>query len=230
MMRAHCFQHVGFEGLGSIEGWLHSRNASITGTRFFEDAVFPRAEDVDLLVVMGGPMSVNDEGDYPWLIEEKRFIRELIERGKGVLGVCLGAQLIASAMGARVYPNAAKEIGWLPVHSTGAGDGEHFFRFPSTCTVFQWHGETFDLPDGAIHLARSDACVNQAFQLGQRVVGLQFHLETTPLTAKAIVEHCRHELVPGERIQSEAEILSAPPERYAAANALMASLLAYLTR
>ncbi len=124
-------------------------------------------------------------------------------------------------MGARVYPNAAREIGWLPIHSTGVGEGEHCFRFPSTCTVFYWHGETFDLPD---------ACVNQAFQLGQRVVGLQSHLETTPLTAKAIVEYCRYELVSGEPIQAEAEILSAPSERHATVNALMASFLAYLTR
>jgi len=229
-MRAHFFQHVPFEGPGSIGPWLESRGASVTGTRFFEEWTLPPVNDVDLLIVMGGPMSVNDESIYPWLKDEKRFIKEAITRGKAVLGVCLGAQLIANAMGARVYPNAEKEIGWFPIHSVAIPGAEGAYQFPKESVVFHWHGETFDLPPGAIRLARSEACENQAFQLGRNAIGLQFHLETTPRGAKDLVGKCRHELVPAKFVQSEQTLLSAPAERYAAINAMMSDLLSFLIR
>ena len=107
-MHAHFFQHVPFEGLGSIGPWLEARRAVVTATRFFEDAVLPEAEGLDLLIVMGGPMSVNDEELHPWLIAEKRFIAQAIRRGKAVLGVCLGAQLIAAALGRPGLPERGK--------------------------------------------------------------------------------------------------------------------------
>ncbi len=229
-MRAHFFQHVPFEGLGSIGPWLESRGASVTGTRFFEEWTLPPVNEVDLLIVMGGPMSVNDESVYPWLSDEKRFIKEAIAGGKAVLGVCLGAQLIANAMGARVYPNAEKEIGWFPIHSVAIPGVKAAFQFPKESVVFHWHGETFDLPAGAIRLARSDACENQAFQLGRNAIGLQFHLETTPEAAKDLVGQCRHELVPAKFIQSEEAILSAASERYTAINVLMSDILSFLLR
>jgi len=116
-MRAHWFQHVSFEGLGSIELWLDSNGYEVTFTRFFESADLPDPDAIDLLVVMGGPMSVNDEDQFPWFVSEKRFIREIIESGKPVLGICLGAQLIANALGANVYPNPVKEIGWFPIYA-----------------------------------------------------------------------------------------------------------------
>ena len=233
-MLAHLFQHVPFEGLGSIGPWLEARRAVVTVSRFFEDAVLPEAEGLDLLIVMGGPMSVNDEELHPWLVTEKRFIARAIRRGKAVLGVCLGAQLIAAALGARVYPNGEKEIGWFPVCSVPApetfpGEVVPPFRFPEESLVFHWHGETFDLPTGAVHLARSRACVNQAYQYGRRVVGLQFHLEMTPQTVRELIDDGRDELVPARCIQSEPEILSAPAERYAKNNRLMAALLSFLT-
>jgi GMP synthase-like glutamine amidotransferase len=233
-MHAHLFQHVPFEGLGSIGPWLEARRAHVTATRFFADGALPDADAVDLLVVMGGPMSINDEGLHPWLIAEKRFIAQAIRRGKAVLGVCLGAQLIAAALGARVYPNGEKEIGWFPVHGQRAR--ETFpaavvpsFRFPEESLVFHWHGETFDLPTGAVHLARSGACRNQAFQYGRRVIGMQFHLEMTPQAVCELVDNGRDELIPVRCVQSAAEILSAPLERYAENNRLMAALLAFLT-
>ena len=233
-MHAHLFQHVPFEGLGSIAPWLEAHRAVVTVTRFFEDTVLPEAEGLDLLIVMGGPMSVNDEKLHPWLIAEKRFIAQAILRGMAVLGVCLGAQLIAAALGARVYPNREKEIGWFPVYSlplpeTFPAEAGPSFRFPEESLVFHWHGETFDLPTGAVHLARSGACLNQAFQYGRRVVGLQFHLEMTPQAVHELVDDGRDELVPAGCVQSEAEILSAPAERYAENNGLMAALLSFLT-
>lgn len=228
-MRAHYLQHVPFEGLGSIEPWLGTAGFEITGTRFFESGELPDVNEIDLLVVMGGPMSVNDEAEFPWLSTEKRFIRDAIRSGKSVLGVCLGAQLIACAMGARVYRNHASEIGWFPVQGIQTSDGSTF-RFPPLLEVFHWHGETFDLPPGATRLAGSAGCENQAFQLGSSVIGLQFHLETTPESAREIVAHCRAELVPSKYVQSETAILAASSEKYRAINNLMGNLLSYLTR
>lgn len=227
-LRAHCLQHVPFEGPGSIGPWLHAAGYELTTTRFFESAALPDPGGLDLVVAMGGPMSVNDEAELPWLIAEKRFVREAIAAGKPVLGVCLGAQLIASALGARVYRNPIKEIGWFPVQAV-VTEAEGAFHFPASAVVFHWHGETFDLPRGAVRLAQSAACENQAFQLGRSVVGLQFHLETTPASARELVENCRAELQPSRFVQSEAEMLAAPEAAYASINALMARLLAYLT-
>ncbi len=228
-MRAHYLQHVPFEGLGSIESWLDSNGYELTHTRFFESVHFPDPEAIDLLVVMGGPMSVNDEDQFPWLVLEKRFVREVIESGKSVLGICLGAQMIAHAMGAKVFPNPVKEIGWFPVRGVASVDAS-VFRFPPSEIVFHWHGETFDLPPGAVRLAKSEGCENQAFQLGKRVIGLQFHLETTPKSAREIVSHCRHELVPSRYVQTEEEILSASPSRYQSINDLMGGVLSFLQR
>jgi GMP synthase-like glutamine amidotransferase len=227
-MRAHYLQHVPFEGLGSIEAWLTRAGCIPTCTRFFESTDLPDPGQVDLLVVMGGPMSVNDETKFPWLREEKRFIRECVGAGKSVLGVCLGAQLIAGALGARVYRNRLKEIGWFPVEAVPSPEGS-IFSFPKTIDVFHWHGETFDLPAGAVRTARSEGCENQAFQMGRSVIALQFHLEATPESTRAMLSSCRAELVPARYVQSEAEILQAGPERYRAVNDLMGKLLAHLT-
>jgi len=176
---------------------------------------------------MGGPMSVNDEDQFPWLAAEKRFMRAAIQAGKPVLGVCLGAQLIASAAGARVFANPQKEIGWFPVQGIDSGSQAHF-HFPPSATVFHWHGETFDLPAGAVRLARSEVCPNQAVQLGRSVIGLQFHLETTPASARDLVANCRAELIPGEYVQSEEQILAAGAQTYQSINSLMGEVLAFL--
>ncbi|MEW6521703.1 MAG: gamma-glutamyl-gamma-aminobutyrate hydrolase family protein [Thermodesulfobacteriota bacterium] len=228
-MRAHYFQHVPFEGLGSIEPWLVAAGFTLSSTRFFASAELPDLDAIDLLVVMGGPMSVNDEAELPWLVQEKRFIRAAIEAGRPVLGICLGAQLIASAMGAGVYRNPVKEIGWLPIQGLAVNDNA-VFSFPAAQKVFHWHGETFELPAGATRLAKSAGCENQAFQLGRSVIGLQFHLETTPESARQLVANCRAELVPGKFIQTGEEIVSASPENYRAINQLMGDVLSFLLR
>ena len=173
-------------------------------------------------------MSVNDERAYPWLKPEKKFIDEAIRRGLPVVGVCLGAQLIAAALGAKVYANTHKEIGWFPIQALDVGADA--FRFPRQATVFHWHGETFDLPSGAVRLARSSACENQAFQVGRNVIGLQFHLETTPQTAELLIQNCRGELVDGAYIQTEEAIRGVPESAYAEINKLMGLVLSYVTR
>lgn len=225
-MRVHVFQHVSFEGLGALESAFRRRNFDVATTRFFANDPLPTPADVDFLVAMGGPMSVNDEATFPWLAAEKEFIRRHVATGKSFLGICLGAQLLASALGARVFSNREKEIGWFPVSGLPIHDPA-VFRFPATAEVFHWHGETFDLPPGAVHLVRSRACENQAFQIGS-AIGLQFHLETTPATARALVENARAELVPGPFVQTEAEILAEAPERYAPLHRLQDDLLAHL--
>jgi len=226
-MRAHYLQHVPFEGPGSIETWLQNAGYKITGTKFHESSELPSPNEIDLLVVMGGPMSVNDEDKYPWLALEKELVRKVIESGKPVLGICLGAQLIANAMGGHVYPNSVKEIGWFPVRSV-ATDTNAAFVFPESTKVFHWHGETFSLPPGAIRIAESDGCENQAFQIGRSVIGLQFHLETTPESARELVANCRDELIPSRYVQGEGEILSKGLESYSSINRLMGDVLSYL--
>jgi GMP synthase-like glutamine amidotransferase len=227
-MQAHYLQHVPFENPGSIESWLKSAGYTVTCTMFFENDRLPAVNDIDFLIILGGPMSVNDENEFPWLIREKKFIREFIQSGRPVLGVCLGAQLIASAMGSRVFRNREKEIGWFQVRGIRQPLNSAF-SFPGSVAVFHWHGETFDLPAGAVLLASSGVCVNQAFQIGRSVIGLQFHLETTPQSALKMVENCGDELQQSKYIQSGSEILSVPQETYDKINTLMNKLLSYLT-
>lgn len=229
-MNAHYFQHVPFEDLGVIRPWLTRHGYAITRTRFFESFVWPDPDEVDLLIVLGGPMSVHDEQTLPWLFDEKRFIAARIASGKPVLGICLGAQLMASAMGAPVYKNSSPEIGWFPVWALPE-TGNTNFGFPASVNVFHWHGETFDLPRGAIHLARSEACQHQAFQIGHSAIGLQFHLETTPEAAQELVRHCRDELIAGFRfVQTKEQILTAGQDTYRLAHDQMHRVLSYLTR
>jgi GMP synthase-like glutamine amidotransferase len=225
-MRVQIFQHVPFEEAGSIASWLETRRANVNTTRFYAGDPMPAIGDVDLLIVLGGPMSVNDEREFSWLKAEKRFVAEAVSRGVRVLGICLGAQLIASALGSRVYPNRLKEIGWFPIE--GADPAASSFRFPTKATVFHWHGETFDIPSGAHHLARSTACENQGFQIGRNVIALQFHLEVTPDNIRLLIENCRADMTAGPFVQDPESIRSRPTAHYASLNKLMSDVLNYL--
>jgi GMP synthase-like glutamine amidotransferase len=210
-MIVQVFQHVPFEGPAGLTGWFRKIGAEIRVVRLFAgESPFPIRE-TDWLVVMGGPMSANDEEKFPWMAGEKRFVAEAAAAGKTVLGICLGAQLIASALGARVYANPEREIGWFPVGPVRDSARTPFDEvFGKPFDAFHWHGETFDLPPGAVQLARSAACENQAFAAGDRVLGLQFHVETTPESAKTLVHHCGEDLRPGRYVQDAKAILGTP--------------------
>lgn len=225
-MRTHILQHVPFEDIGSIKSWLETRQAEITYTRFFQNDPLPEIHGLNLLIVLGGPMSANDQDVFPWLHPEKAFIRKVVKKGIPTLGICLGAQLIASALGARIYKQVQKEIGWFEIEATPCL--ESCFRLPERFLGFHWHGETFDLPAGAIRLASSKGCENQAFQIGKHVVGLQFHLETTQESVGVLIDNCRGELAPGSFVQSERELLQVEPAAYIKINSLMSDLLLYL--
>lgn len=210
-MRIHHLQHVAFEGLGSIEPFLLARGHHLTMSHLYRGDTLPDVADIDWLIVMGGPMGIYDEDKYPWLSNEKRFIRQAIEQGKTVLGICLGAQLIADALGAKVIANPWREIGWFRIsRADGVEDTLLADALPAETEVFHWHGDTFDIPTGAAPLASSDACRNQGFIYDNRVVALQFHLEITPQGAMALIEHCRDELDGSRYVQNEHEMLADP--------------------
>ncbi len=224
-MNIHYLQHVPFEGLGSIEAWLKTGNHRLTDTRLYQNDPLPEMADFDWLIVMGGPMGVDDEDQYPWLKQEKQFIQQAIGSGKIVLGICLGAQLIAAALGAKVYKNKNPEIGWFNIDRHSEAEGTILSAvLPPQMEVFHWHGDTFDIPAGAQSLAFSVACQNQGFIFDNRVVGLQFHLETTPEIAQELVSNCRDELDGSRYVQSEGEIL-ADPEKFFRINQIMADIL-----
>ncbi len=209
-MRIHYLQHVPFESPANILNWAKERGHSITGTHLYKNQPFPDFSSFDMLVVMGGPMGVYDENKYSFLKREKVFIENAINLGKKVLGVCLGAQLIADVLGAKVYKNKYKEIGWFPVNLTEEGKQSDIFKnLPNEFTPFHWHGDTFDLPRGAKRTAYNEATQNQAFEIDGKIIGLQFHLETTKESAKELIENSQEELKEkGKYIQSLEEMLS----------------------
>lgn len=207
-MKIHYLQHVPFEGLASIESWAISQNHSLSATRFYSNESLPSIKDIDWLVVMGGPMNIYEDDKYPWLTEEKRFIEQAIEQDKTVVGICLGSQLIANVLGAKVYQGQHKEIGWFPIEIANKAENSVVFEsLPQKLTVFHWHGDTFDLPEGATRLAYSEGCQNQAFVYNEKVLGLQFHLESTKDSVQQIIKNCTNELVEGKYIQKPAEML-----------------------
>lgn len=220
-MNVYCLQHATFEGPGYVAAWAAGRGHKITIVRLDAAERLPEAGDVDLLVVMGGPMSVHDEAEYPWLVPEKKLIAQCLGAGKFVLGICLGSQLLAEALGARVYRNRCKEIGWFPVNQCAGKNAEHLFQdLPQRFTAFHWHGETYDQPPGTTHLASSEGCRVQAFE-HPSALGLQFHLEVTPEGVSGLVRACADDIGSGPYEQTPEQILSATDQCAAGETLLM---------
>ena len=189
-MRVLVFRHSSSDDLGLIGDALDAHAISYDYADLYASPTNPApVNEADALIFMGGSMSAND--DSLFITREIEYIRGAVSGGKPVLGVCLGAQLIAKALGARVYANHVKEAGWAPVTFADAARRDALFTgMAEDEVIFHWHGETFDLPSGAELLASSAACRNQAFRVGDRIYGLQFHLEVTPAM---IVEWCRED-------------------------------------
>ncbi len=225
-MRIHYLQHVAFENPGSILKWAQANNYPVTATQLYNNEALPEVSDFDWLVVMGGPMNIYEEAQYPWLKAEKAFIKAAIEANKVVLGLCLGSQLIADIIGGKVVKNKQKEIGWFPItFSKEAKASPLFAFFPNHPVVFHWHGDTFvELPEAATVIAASGACQNQAFIYQQRVFGFQFHLENTLPIIKDLIANCGDEMIPGEYVQLPKEVL-AHPEYIIQDNQWMAAFL-----
>jgi GMP synthase-like glutamine amidotransferase len=200
-MRMAVLQHVPFEGPAAIADWAAAHSIAVTVSHLYRDEPLPGLADFDMLTVMGGPMSANDEAQLPWLAPEIALVRDAIGAGKIVLGVCLGAQIIAKSLGAKVYTGRQKEIGWFPVTRAEAAHPV-FDGLPAAFTAFHWHGETFDLPAGAVRLLETDSTPNQAFAIGSHVLGLQFHMEATPASVAELVQNAAGEIGSGPFEQS----------------------------
>lgn len=226
-MHIQVLQHVPFEDIGTIRQWAEQQDAQLHYTRFFEGDQLPATPTADLIVVMGGPMSVNDDTQYPWLNAEKRWIKQCIDQNTPILGICLGAQLMAAALGARVYAGTDREIGWYPLSATGAAPDA--LDWPDTLPVMHWHGETFELPTGASLWASSVACAHQVFSIGRRAIGMQCHLETDQASLNNMIQHCRHELTAGGSfVQDEAQLLAQLPVNQPDNQAVLFRCLDYL--
>ena len=227
-LKIHCIMHVPYEGPGIIADWIEKKNHSLTYTKFYAEASLPDASDIHMLVIMGGPMNVFDYHIYPWVEEEIEWVGAFIQSGKPVIGICLGAQIIAAALEAEVYPGTQKEIGWHSLQFLpSVGEYMIWKEHPGTRKVFQWHGDTFDIPENTIHIASSPAFPSQGYIFEKQVVALQFHLEVTHKGVQDLIENCKDEIVPAAYIQS-ADAMIADTKHYKSNQQLMFQLLDYL--
>jgi len=225
-MRLHSIQHVACEDLAAIGDWAEKNAHKVTVTRQYAEESLPAPEQIDALVVLGGPMSVHEEKKYPWLVEEKDFIRDCIYEGKRVLGVCLGAQLISHVLGGDVAPMGYREIGWWPVRLTDQARATSIFNdWPGEFTAMHWHGDQFSIPPGAVHIAGNDACPHQAFIFRNRVTALQFHLEETEAATEALLENWKDEMAEGGQYVQNADAIRQGYCNLPATKALLEKLL-----
>lgn len=228
-MRIHYLSHVPFEQLGAMQAWFLQRGMVISHSLLFEGASLPEADDIDVLVVMGGPMGADDDAQYPWMEQEKALIKTCIAAGKKVLGICLGAQLIARVLGAPVTSNPDKEVGWFPVYPTTAGKDDSIGKlFAPQANVLHWHGDTFGIPNGAVHLLESQGCRHQAFRYGDHVLALQFHLELEAENAAALCDACPEDLEEGRWVEDRTTLLQDAQRFEDARNLLGRVLTAFL--
>lgn len=204
-MRIHVLQHAEWETIGKIDQWIKSRGYSYSVSHLYKGDDLP-TEEVDILIVMGGPMGINDDEKYPWLKAEREYLKKIVKSDTKILGICLGSQFIADALGAKVYTGREKEIGFFEINK----EVEHSLtsELPQSFDVFHWHGDTFDIPDGAVNLFSSELTQNQGFIYDDRVLALQFHTEVGHKEIEEFVDSGRNEIIPSKYIQRESEIMS----------------------
>lgn len=229
-MQVFIFQHVEFEGPGAILPYLQSKGHEVHIVRLYAGDKIPHEDDVDFAILMGGPMSVLDEARYPYFMKEKELCRDMVQMGKPILGICLGAQMIACAFGAAIKKNPEKEIGWYPITLNEKFSRE--LHLPSSINVFHWHGETFNIPDVAEPFASSQACKNQAFMLGS-AIALQFHLEATLDSMESMLNNGSKEIESSvaqgcKFVQNADEIRKFSKQNKDIANDVLAKILDYM--
>lgn len=225
-MRIHVLQHIGDEPPATIGDWAVESGYQLSCTRLHLDEPLPSADDIDWLVIMGGLMGVHDTEEYPWLEDERQLIRDMAQRGKRVLGICLGAQQVAHALGAQVKVNEHREIGWFEIRRRPEAGATPLAKIlpPAVC-AFHWHSDTFELPEGATPLLSSDACRNQGFVI-DNIVALQCHLEATETWVNRLLKNGADELQSSSPYVQEPEQMRAPPERFQRSTSLMKEILA----
>lgn len=208
-MKIHAIIHAPHEELGNIYNWIELKGFTVTKTHLYQNEKLPSEfSDIDFLIIMGGPMGVYDEKEFPWLVEEKKFIDKAIKSNIKILGICLGAQLLACVLGAKVRKNKVKEIGWHLVKFTEQGIKQPVFKgLPQEIMAFHWHEDTFDIPSGATHLAYSEFCENQAFSYGN-IMALQFHPEVNRELVQEFLSDPGMELVMSASVNSPEEMLA----------------------
>jgi GMP synthase (glutamine-hydrolysing) len=228
-MKIHCIRHEPFEGLACIEDWINENNHELSCTFTYLQQAFPSECSFDLLIIMGGTASIYESYQESWYLDEKRFLEDCINRNIKILGICLGAQILASILGSKIYPGKAKEIGWFPVEFfTSDLPGLNFF--PRRIETFHWHGDTFDIPEGAVKLASSEITPNQGFVYKDTLFALQFHPEMTTTSLQKIIKAAGNDLnQKGESIQTAEQILSRR-ELISENNLLMFKLLDYMAK
>ncbi|MBX3042274.1 MAG: type 1 glutamine amidotransferase [Candidatus Kapabacteria bacterium] len=207
-LNIHYYQHVNYEGLAHIQKWCDTRGYNLTRTNFKSEEPIPNPDLYDVLIVLGGPMSVHDESKYPWLIKEKKSIDRALNDGRKVIGICLGAQLLAEVLGSEVKQSKEKEVGWLNIKmSDEYKNHQHFDTFPKEFQTFHWHGEEFTLPHNSIRIASSDTCENQIFLYGDIAAGFQCHPEQTEYSISRMLDRAGDYLKPGKYVQTREEII-----------------------
>lgn len=209
-MRILLLQHDPLDGPGALLEWAQDRGHSVACCLICQGEPLPTLESFDLLVSLGGPMGAYDEEKHPWLVTEKEFLCQAVAAGKKILGLCLGCQLLADALGGKAFRHSCKEFGWQPIAPLPSG--ADWFGTDTPFRAFQWHGDTYSLPPGAIQLARNEASEQQAFLFhgpnGNQVLGLQFHLEWTEQMAREALAEPGGAPPASPYVQSPEEILS----------------------
>jgi len=207
-LKIHALINYSIADLGTIEEWANDEGHTITTSNAYENDTYPELHDLDMLIILGGIMGAYEEDKFPWLISEKKFIKKAIEANKIVLGICLGAQLIADVLGGKALPHTHQEIGWWKVKFNSESQNTPIFKnLPKELEVFQFHGDTYELPNEAVCIAGNTACKNQAFIYKDRVVGLQFHPEFNEEKLQEIVSIHGDEVKPGGFVQLPEEFL-----------------------
>ncbi|NJK91081.1 MAG: type 1 glutamine amidotransferase [Blastochloris sp.] len=226
----HVLQHSESEGAAGAGRWAERQGFRVQICHLYQGESLPDLAEVECLWIMGGPMNIYQDRDYPWLKEERAYLEKALEVGKKMLGFCLGSQLLADALGARVHQNAWMEIGWYPVEMSGeAGREPGFGHFPDRLQVLHWHGDTFELPAEARLLASSEACGHQAFAWNGKVIGFQFHMEVEVRDLDGFIG-CGQDLKnPGPHVQTEEEIRGGAAIHAARAQEVLAGFLEEFT-